>query len=30
MFAQGGGIKCNARTNHGTTTKVKFDQTEVK
>jgi hypothetical protein len=29
MFAQGGGIKNNARTNFGTT-KVNFDQTEVK
>ncbi len=30
MFAQGGGIKSNARTNRGTTTKVNFNQTEVK
>ncbi len=30
MFTQGGGIKSNARTNRGTTTKVNFDQTEVK
>ncbi len=30
MFAPGGGIKSNVRTNHGTTTKVNFNQTEVK
>ncbi len=30
MSAQGGGIKSNTRTNRGTTTKVYFDQTEVK
>ncbi len=29
MFAQGGGIKSNVRTNRGTT-KVYFDQTKVK
>ncbi len=29
MFAQGGGIKNNTRTNFGTT-KVNFDQTDVK
>ncbi len=30
MFAQGGDNKSNARTNRGTTTKIYFDQTEVK
>jgi hypothetical protein len=29
MFTQGRGIKSNARTNRGTTTKVYFDQTEI-
>ncbi len=30
MFAQGGDDQSNTRTNRGTTTKVYFDQTEVK
>ncbi len=29
MFTQVGGIKSNARTSHGTTTKVYFDQVKV-